>query len=46
MLIDHSCIFKYIEKKLLKIIFSEFFFDKLNASGFFFPIFKNLSEQI
>jgi hypothetical protein len=45
MLIDQSCIFKYFEKKCWKTIFSEFFFAILNICGYFFPIFKNLSEQ-
>jgi len=40
MLIDQSCIFKYFEKNV------ESFFDILNISGCFFPIFESLSEQI
>ena len=46
MLIDQSCVFKYYEKKLLKMIFSEFFFVKLKRDGYIFPIFKKQSEQI
>jgi len=46
MLIDHSYVFKYFEKKMWKIIFSEFFFVSLNNGGYIFPIFKNLGEQI
>jgi len=46
MLIDHSYVFKYFEKKMWKIIFSEFFFVSLNNGGYIFPIFKTLGEQI
>ena len=40
MLIDQSYVFKYFEKRLVNMIFSEFFFNKLNRDKFILSIFK------